>query len=130
MSASPTISRLSQQDRVGVTLGRHTNDLMTSFYAKTPSAFMVECGWGGREIDPPNWQPFETAPTARACGDMSASGCRLPTAKWRARCGCAPRPSGLRAPVQVIDGNYKLLSGTCPWWDGVSGKGMTLSTMS
>ena len=25
---------------------------MTSFYAKTPSAFMVECGWGGREIDP------------------------------------------------------------------------------
>jgi hypothetical protein len=31
--------------------------------------------------------------------------------------------SGLRAPVQVMDGNYKLLSGTCPWWDGVSGKG-------
>jgi len=50
---------LSQQNRVGVTLGRHTNDLMTSFYAKTPSAFMVECGWGGREIDPPNWRPFE-----------------------------------------------------------------------
>jgi 2,3-dihydroxybiphenyl 1,2-dioxygenase len=43
---------LSQPERVGVTLGRHTNDLMTSFYAKTPSSFMVECGWGGREIDP------------------------------------------------------------------------------
>ena len=84
---------LSQQDRVSVTLGRHTNDLMTSFYAKTPSSFMVECGWGGREIDPPNWQPFETARTARACGDMSGSGCRPPTAKWRARCGCAPRPT-------------------------------------
>src|ERR1700709_1681523 len=42
---------LSQQDRVNVTLGRHTNDFMTSFYAKTPSSFMVECGWGGREID-------------------------------------------------------------------------------
>jgi hypothetical protein len=28
--------------------------------------------------------------------------------------------SGLRAPVQVMSGNYKLLSGTCPWWDGVS----------
>jgi hypothetical protein len=26
--------------------------------------------------------------------------------------------AGLRAPVQVADGNYKLLSGTCPWWDG------------
>ena len=50
---------LSEQDRVNVTLGRHTNDLMTSFYAKTPSSFMVECGWGGREIDPATWQPVE-----------------------------------------------------------------------
>src|SRR5260370_513642 len=50
---------LSQQDRVNVTLGRHTNDFMTSFYAKTPSSFMVECGWGGREIDPPTCQPFQ-----------------------------------------------------------------------
>ena len=40
------------EDRVNVTLGRHTNDFMTSFYAKTPSSFMLECGWGGREIDP------------------------------------------------------------------------------
>src|SRR5580700_4926800 len=30
------------EDRVSTTLGRHTNDFMTSFYAKTPSAFMVE----------------------------------------------------------------------------------------
>jgi len=50
---------LSQQDRIGVTLGRHTNDLMTSFYTKTPSSFMVECGWGGREIDPSSWQPYQ-----------------------------------------------------------------------
>src|SRR2546423_12206647 len=27
---------LSEENRVGVTLGRHTNDFMTSFYAKTP----------------------------------------------------------------------------------------------
>src|SRR3979490_1717572 len=32
---------LSQQDRVNVTLGRHTNDFMTSFYAKPPSSFIV-----------------------------------------------------------------------------------------
>src|SRR5438270_1630322 len=50
---------LGQQDRVNVTLGRHTNDFMTSFYAETPSSFMVECGWGGREIKPATWQPFE-----------------------------------------------------------------------
>lgn len=27
--------------------------LTTSFCAKTPSSFVIECGWGGREIDPP-----------------------------------------------------------------------------
>ena len=32
---------------------------MTSFYAKTPSSFMIECGWGGREIEPSTWQPVE-----------------------------------------------------------------------
>ncbi len=47
------------ESRVNVTLGRHTNDLMTSFYAKTPSSFMVECGWGGRDIDPATWRPVE-----------------------------------------------------------------------
>jgi hypothetical protein len=28
--------------------------------------------------------------------------------------------AGLRAPVQVTDGNYRLLSGTCPWWDDIN----------
>ncbi len=23
-------------------------------------------------------------------------------------------------PVNVIDGNYKLMAGVCPWWDGVA----------
>src|SRR5260370_29151670 len=50
---------LSQKERVGVTLGRHTNDLMTSFYAKTPSSFMVECGWGGPDIGPSTCRPFD-----------------------------------------------------------------------
>ena len=27
------------------------------------------------------------------------------------------------APEHVMEGNYKLMSGTCAWWDGVSGKG-------
>jgi len=25
--------------------------------------------------------------------------------------------------VQVMEGNYKLMAGTCAWWEGVSGKG-------
>jgi 2,3-dihydroxybiphenyl 1,2-dioxygenase len=39
------------------TLGRHPNDRMFSFYAKTPSGFQFEFGWGGREVDDATWQP-------------------------------------------------------------------------
>jgi 2,3-dihydroxybiphenyl 1,2-dioxygenase len=37
------------------TLGRHTNDCMTSFYMQTPSGFQVEYGYGGRLIDDDHW---------------------------------------------------------------------------
>jgi 2,3-dihydroxybiphenyl 1,2-dioxygenase len=110
---------LSQQDRVNVTLGRHTNDFMTSFYARTPSSFMVECGWGGREIEPKTWQPFELMDGPSLWGHERVW---LPPADrdmardMRMRAAAA----GLRAPVQVADGNYRLLSGTCPWWDDIS----------
>jgi 2,3-dihydroxybiphenyl 1,2-dioxygenase len=40
-------------------LGRHTNDLMTSFYVRTPSGFEIEYGTGGRRIDDNNWEPTE-----------------------------------------------------------------------
>jgi len=109
---------LSQKECVSVTLGRHTNDLMTSFYAKTPSSFMVECGWGGREIDPQTWRPFEMQDGPSLWGHERVW---LPPAdrevarEMRMRAAA----SGLRAPVQVIEGNYKLMPGTCPWWDGV-----------
>ncbi|MBX2837504.1 MAG: VOC family protein [Gammaproteobacteria bacterium] len=49
-----------EQDRIAYTLGRHTNDYMTSFYANTPSGFFVESGWGGRQIDPETWVAHET----------------------------------------------------------------------
>ena len=49
-----------EEGRVAYTLGRHTNDHMTSFYANSPSGFFVEYGWGGRVIDPATWQPHET----------------------------------------------------------------------
>ena len=39
------------------TLGRHPNDRMFSFYAKTPSGLQFEFGYGGREIDLQSWQP-------------------------------------------------------------------------
>ncbi len=113
---------LSEPERVNVTLGRHTNDLMTSFYARTPSSFMVECGWGGREIDPSTWKPVEMHDGPSLWGHERIW---LPPAdrevarEMRMRAAAA----GLRAPVQVMDGNYKLMPGTCPWWDGVGKAG-------
>lgn len=49
-----------QPDRIAYTLGRHSNDHMTSFYSHSPSGFFVEYGWGAREIDPATWQAHET----------------------------------------------------------------------
>ena len=34
-----------------MTLGRHTNDQMVSFYARTPSGFEVEYGAGAVSVD-------------------------------------------------------------------------------
>lgn len=48
------------RDEIAYSMGRHTNDWMTSFYAKTPSGFFVENGFGGRVIDPDTWEPHET----------------------------------------------------------------------
>lgn len=50
----------TQENRVAYTLGRHTNDYMTSWYANSPSGFFVENGWGGRLIDHDTWEPHET----------------------------------------------------------------------
>ncbi|MCY4462567.1 MAG: VOC family protein [Albidovulum sp.] len=49
-----------EEGLIAYTLGRHTNDFMTGFYANSPSGFFVENGWGGRVIDPDEWEPHET----------------------------------------------------------------------
>jgi 2,3-dihydroxybiphenyl 1,2-dioxygenase len=107
------------EDRVNVTLGRHTNDLMTSFYARTPSSFMVECGWGGREIDPASWQPAVMTHGPSLWGHERVWLTDEDRAIARKMRMNAAR-QGLRAPVQVMEGNYTLMSDTCAWWDGVS----------
>ncbi|GAB2459025.1 VOC family protein [Jatrophihabitans fulvus] len=35
-----------------LTLGRHTNDSMVSFYCKSPAGFQIEYGWQGRQMTP------------------------------------------------------------------------------
>jgi 3,4-dihydroxy-9,10-secoandrosta-1,3,5(10)-triene-9,17-dione 4,5-dioxygenase len=40
---------------MSATLGRHVNDLMLSFYLKTPGGFDVEFGCEGRQVDDEDW---------------------------------------------------------------------------
>ena len=44
-------------------LGRHTNDLMTSFYMLTPSSFQIEYGHGGIVVDDLTWVVGDQRPT-------------------------------------------------------------------
>src|SRR3954471_1323490 len=46
----------ARQLTLAMTLGRHTNDLMTSFYVRTPSGFEIEYGTGGLLVDDDTWE--------------------------------------------------------------------------
>jgi 2,3-dihydroxybiphenyl 1,2-dioxygenase len=105
-----------EEGRIATTLGRHTNDFMTSFYANTPSGFFVEYGWGGRSIEPSTWKPVEMTCGPSLWGHdrnwLSAEG-RAQARALRLKAA----EEGQREPVQVLDGNYTLAPGTCAWWD-------------
>ena len=45
---------------VSASLGRHANDLMVSFYVRTPGGFDVEYGTDGRLVDDATWMTRET----------------------------------------------------------------------
>ena len=108
----------SEKDRVAISLGRHTNDLMTSFYTRTPENFLIEYGWGGRTIEPEGWQPSEMKFGGSLWGHERPW---LPEDQLRAARQVRARAAaaGQRAPVQVMDGNYRVGTGECAWWDGV-----------
>ncbi len=96
-----------QDDRIAYTLGRHTNDYMTSFYANSPSGFFVENGWGGRIIDPVTWEPHETFDGPSFWGHERLYLADEPRARMRQmRLDAAAR--GLRAPDLT----------ECPWLYG------------
>ncbi|MGW5148461.1 iron-dependent extradiol dioxygenase HsaC [Rhodococcus koreensis] len=46
---------LRKKVKMSATLGRHVNDLMLSFYMKTPGGFDVEFGCEGRQVEDENW---------------------------------------------------------------------------
>ncbi|HCU96869.1 MAG TPA: 2,3-dihydroxybiphenyl 1,2-dioxygenase [Actinobacteria bacterium] len=45
---------------ISATLGRHANDQMVSFYARTPGGFDIEYGTGGLLVDDATWVSRET----------------------------------------------------------------------
>jgi 2,3-dihydroxybiphenyl 1,2-dioxygenase len=109
---------LSEEGRVAVTLGRHTSDFITSFYSWTPSEFMVEYGWGARSIDVGTWQASERKEGPSMWGhDRSWLSPQDQTKARALRLKNAE--DGFRRPVQVLDGNYQVMSGVCPWWDSI-----------
>jgi 2,3-dihydroxybiphenyl 1,2-dioxygenase len=107
---------LGKPEMIATTLGRHVNDHMTSFYSRSPSNFMVEYGWGGRSIDPGTWTPHERTEGPSLWGHDRNW---LPPEKQAAARELRLRVAaeGTREPVNVIEGNYRLASGVCPWWD-------------
>jgi extradiol dioxygenase len=80
-----------RQIPLAMSLGRHTNDLMTSFYVRTPSGFEIEYGTGGRLVDDDTWQ-------TRVHDAGSLWGHKAPP-------GGAPRPTIMRrVPPAAVTG--------------------------
>ncbi len=107
---------LGEPEKIATTLGRHPNDAVTSYYLRSPSGFMVECGWGGKEVTPGTWTASEVTVGPSLWGHdrtwlpddqrQQARAMRLKAAA-----------DGERRPVNVIDGNFNRMQGVCPWWD-------------
>jgi len=94
-----------RDDRVAVTLGRHSNDHMTSFYAASPSGQMVECGWGGLSIDPEAWCPVELLDGPSLWGhDRAWLSAKERYAIRQRQIAAAAR--GVRHPVHVSGDNF------------------------
>ncbi len=107
---------LRKPEMIGTTLGRHTNDQVTSFYSWSPSKFLVEYGWGGRSIDPATWTPQQRTDGPSLWGHDRLW---LPPDKREdardLRIGVAA--AGRREPLNVMDGNYLRARDVCPWWN-------------
>jgi len=109
---------LSEKDRVATTLGRHTSDFLTSFYTHSPSNFLVEYGWGARSIDVDSWVAKER-PEGPSMWGHDRIWLPQETRDNARKMRMELAQQGYRRPVQVIEGNYQLAPGVCPWWDSL-----------
>jgi 2,3-dihydroxybiphenyl 1,2-dioxygenase len=107
------------EGRVATTIGRHTSDFITSFYTWTPSGFMIEYGWGARSIDPDTWEAYERKEGPSMWGhDRGWLPPEQQAAARKLRLENAAK--GMRRPVQVMDGNFQVMSGICPWLNSMT----------
>jgi len=111
---------LGEPERIATTLGRHPNDAVTSYYLRSPSGFMVEYGWGGKEVTPGAWTASEVTVGPSLWGHDRAW---LPKEQQeRARAmKLKAAADGVREPLYVMEGNHRLMAGVCPWWDAARG---------
>ncbi|HUD59975.1 MAG TPA: hypothetical protein VMQ99_10780, partial [Acetobacteraceae bacterium] len=86
------------------------------FYLKSPSGFMLEYGWGGKDVTPGSWQATEVTVGPSLWGHDRTWLPEEQRAQAREMRLKAAR-DGMREPVRVIAGNYQPLQGICPWWD-------------
>ena len=107
---------LGEPEKIATTLGRHPNDAVMSYYLRSPSGFMVECGWGGKEVTPGAWTPTEVTVGPSLWGHERAW---LPDDQRAAARAMKLQAAadGQRLPVHVLEGAYQPLGGACPWWD-------------
>jgi 2,3-dihydroxybiphenyl 1,2-dioxygenase len=92
---------LIEPRRVSVTLGRHANDHMLSFYSRTPGGFMVETGWAGRLVDESSWRPHEVF--GPSLWGHERSWLAEPARRRARELTEAAAARGELAPVQAID---------------------------
>lgn len=59
---------------ISATLGRHVNDLMLSFYMKTPGGFDIEFGCEGRQVDDNDWIARESTAVSLWGHDFTIGG--------------------------------------------------------
>ena len=109
---------LAEPGRISTTLGRHTNEFMTSFYARTPNDFMVEYGWGGRTVDPATWAPSEMTYGPSLWGHDRSW---LPAEQLAGARALRARAAadGLHQAVQVTEANHRVGPSQCAWWESV-----------
>lgn len=101
-------------DGVAVTIGRHSNDHMLSFYARTPSMLMLEYGWGGLSIDVDRWIAHELPEGPSIWGhERSWLPDDLRAKALQARLQAAR--DGLRYPVHVREGAFDVMPADDTW---------------